>query len=74
MTLADCFLLQVLVFLKGSLPDRGIHQEGCLGGESVADVSVWQSLSVSGTTIHLPEAIAFEENICLSGIALSWVT
>ena len=40
----------------------------------MADVSVWQSLSVSGTTIHLPEAIAFEENICLSGIALSWVT
>lgn len=26
MTLADCFLLQVFVFLKGSLPDRGIHQ------------------------------------------------
>ena len=37
-------------------------------------MSVFGRASMSLERIRLPEAIAFEENIRLSGIALSWVT
>ena len=37
-------------------------------------MSVFGRASVSLERIRLPEAVAFEENIHLSGIALSWVT